>query len=360
MNHQRVLNVLNKFDILYENFYTWLARQYAPEYGGFYYAASSRESAEFQPDIESTAQAIQILERSGLIGLMPEKMKSQIISFFQKRQVPEGYFYDPQNKMNEVERMVARAVMYSSSSLNILGSQPLYPLPGSQGMASLPDYMQSLEIYGKWLEERPWDYAWMAGDNIQASGVFIRQLPEEEKETFLNFILEYLDKRQDPKTGLWGEGRPYIKISGAFKLALFYKRFGKPMPRADRIYQSILATLREDDSEDMCWTRNPMDLFVALRPQLGPYPAEDILEIIEITYDNLKRYLKPDGGFSRQVQSSLEIPNNVRLGKGLVEGDMNAGTQALRIRSLGYEFIGLEDKPLVRYTKDFYKFCNKM
>ncbi len=59
------------------------------------------------------------------------------------------------------------------------------------------------------------------------------------------------------------------------------------------------------------------------------------------------------------MDCSLEIPNNVPLGKGLVEGDMNASTQALRIRKTAYEVSGrLENMDyLEQYTQDFYDQC---
>lgn len=349
------LEKLEQFDHLYKGFYTWLAGQYDPEYGGFYYARSSKGDPRFQPDIESTAQAINILEASDLLKTMPETMRHKLIVFFQSRQVPEGYFFDPHNNMRKVDRMVGRAVNYSSNCLRRLGAKPIYPLPGTKGMATLPDYLKSVDGFRKWLDERPWDYAWMAGDNIQAAGIFIRQLPEGERTVLLNLVWDYLETHQDPVTGMWGGGRPYIRLSGAFKLALFYDMFHKEIPRADRIYQSVLKTLREDVSEDMCWTRNPMDLLRVLHYQLGSYPEKDLTEVIEITYRNLKQYLKPDGGFSRHPDRSLETPNNVQLGKGLVEGDMNAGTQAVRIRSLCYSLAGVQARTLAEYTKGFYE-----
>ncbi|MCL6589018.1 MAG: hypothetical protein K6U80_03610 [Firmicutes bacterium] len=360
---KRIIDVLKAFDPLFWNFYPWLAGQYDPNYGGFYYAASSKprahggEAPEFQPDIESTGQAVHILGNSNLLQQMPGEMRRRLISFFQKRQTPEGYFYDPHNNMRTIERMVGRALMYSSTSLEMLGAQPLYPLPGSkENRATLPEHLKSLTALEKWVGERPWHNAWMACDNIQASSVYLRAMPPDEAGKYARFICNYLLEHQDPQTGLWGEGRPYVKISGAFKLALFYRDIGEPIPKAELIYYSLLETLRHDISEDMCWTRNPIDLLLVLRKQLGPYPEADLLEILTITYQNLKQYLKPDGGFSRHVDRSLPIPNNVLLGKGLAEGDMNASTQALRIRKSAYEVSGQMEKMnfLEQYTRGFY------
>jgi hypothetical protein len=142
MTKEYPLKQLMEIDALFSNFYKWLAGQYDVKSGGFYYAKSSIGNNEFQPDIESTAQALNILASSGLINKIPEPIKRGFINFFQQRQQPEnGYFYDPHNEMKRIDRMVARAVNYSVNSLKLLGAAPVYPVPGIGGASSLPGYM---------------------------------------------------------------------------------------------------------------------------------------------------------------------------------------------------------------------------
>ncbi|HRY53720.1 MAG TPA: hypothetical protein P5142_03785, partial [Spirochaetia bacterium] len=52
-------------EALFGGFYEWLAGQYDEASGGFFYARSSRLLPGFEPDIESSAQALSVLERSG-------------------------------------------------------------------------------------------------------------------------------------------------------------------------------------------------------------------------------------------------------------------------------------------------------
>ena len=75
-------------------------------------------------------------------------------------------------------------------------------------------------------------------------------------------------------------------------------------------------------------------------------PEEDVLEIAEITLRNMARLKRADGGFSREIDHPPapnvaqvkqgeyypDMPEAVPLGKGEIEGDMNAGTQAILIR----------------------------
>jgi hypothetical protein len=209
------------------------------------------------------------------------------------------------------------------------------------------------------MEDRNWKNAWSACDNISAASVYIEHLPEKEQKLYLDAVLEYLAGQQDSETGMWGEGRPYIKISGVFKLMLLYRRFGQCMPRPDKILVSLYHALRTDSSEDMCWSRNSVEVLTTMQHQIPEIGAEDISECFDITLENLKRYLKVDGGFSRHIDNSMKIPNEMPLGMGLVEGDMNAGTQALRIRNLCYAIAGKRAEPLNQYMGGFYEMIGK-
>ena len=81
----------------------WLAGLYDKESGGFYYAESSRDNPQFEPDIESLVQAILLLDRMGLITrdenrhfITSAAFRDASLRFLNERQCEEdGYFYDP-------------------------------------------------------------------------------------------------------------------------------------------------------------------------------------------------------------------------------------------------------------------------
>lgn len=129
-------------DQLFEGFFEWLEGQYDPKSGGFFYARSSKESGQFIPDIESTAQAVNIMERAGILERLSPEIKGGLIRFFQGKQDPSGYFFDEDPNMRLDEVIVGRAIGYSSHSLHKLGAAPLYPLPNVQ---NAPSYMESTE-----------------------------------------------------------------------------------------------------------------------------------------------------------------------------------------------------------------------
>lgn len=354
--------ILEQGDTLFEGFFEWLEGQYDPNSGGFYYARSSRDSGEFTPDIESTAQALNIIERCGLQPYLTEEMRNGVIRFFQVRQDPvTGFFYDANPNMKKDDVMVGRALGYSFRALQKFGAAPLYPLPGSgsEGTAgAFPSYCQSPEAYGEWLRSISLANSWRGCDRLCNSAPYLMQMGEEKRGPFLQQALSYFANIQNPETGLWGEGTPYVQISGTFKLLTFYNRFQVPLPRTQEIYNSLLYALRHETATDMCYIRNPISLLSAINI---PIPEQELAEIAEITLHNMSRLKRSDGGFSREIDHSPSAPNvaqvkhgeyypdmpiAVPIGKGEVEGDMNAGTQAVLIRYSLRQFAGLDEAML--------------
>ncbi|WP_372636310.1 hypothetical protein [Cohnella sp.] len=349
---QETAERLEKLDCLFYGFFEWLEGQYDSSTGGFFYAVSSKRSGQFRPDIESTAQALNILERCGLLAGLGEGMKAGLVRFFQSKQDPaSGYFYDEDPAMREDDVMVGRAFGYSVHALRKLGAEPVYPLPAERNAA--PSYMRSVPAYREWLHSIDLRNSWRGCDRLCNSAPYIEQLTGAERDMYVQAALDYFADIQHPATGLWGEGAPYVRVSGTFKLLTFYSRFGIPMPRVHEMYRSLLNCLRHDEAVDMCYIRNPVNLLSSMKL---PIPAEDMLEIATITVRNVSRLKRSDGGFSRELGHSPVAPNvaqvkpgeaypdmpkPVHLGLGLVEGDMNAGTQAVLIRWQLYELAGL-------------------
>lgn len=355
---KRIQAALAEMDALFTGFFEWLEGQYDPPSGGFYYARSSKASGSFAPDIESTAQAVNILERVGLLDGRDKAWKEKTVRFFQRKQDPEsGYFYDADPAMRKDEVMVGRALAYSLHTLSKLGGEPLYPLPNERRAA--PDYIRSPQAYAEWLESVELCNSWRGCDRLCNSAPYLGQMAPVEREPYLRTALDYFERIQDKETGLWGEGSWYVRVSGTFKLHTFYSRFEVPMPRVREMYESILYTLRHDEAVDMCYIRNPIHLLSTMKAEI---PDADFADIVEITQRNMARLKRSDGGFSRELAHSPTAPNvaqvkpgeyypgmpePVHLGLGKVEGDMNAGTQAVLIRWLCYELAGLEKPALI-------------
>lgn len=341
-----------ELDSLFDNYFSWLAKLYDYESGGFYYAHSSLEDkVRFKPDIESTSQALSILKRSSLIGPMPKAMKRKLILFFQDRQDPiTGFFFDPYNNMRNIERLRGRSLYYSIRALEILEAKPLYPFPTIQSSKKINPVLSHLETaknFERWLQRLPWENSWSAIDRLESQRKNISLLAKDRQNEILRIVFTNLAERQNLETGLWGSGTLTNQISGAFKASSFYRTFKHEMPNVDKIYKRALYCLRTKKAEDFCFVRNPVNLIYNIRKSLStPIPKAEIEEIVGISISRMRCFLKPDGGFSRKKEMSLIAPNGIPLGKGRVEGDLNAGVQALIVRDQLLRLANIQPHPL--------------
>ena len=75
---REVADAVSELHSLFDDgIYKWLAGLWDSSIGGFYYSNSARDNAEFLPDMESTAQAFNNLESTGIIAAMPVPLSMQ-------------------------------------------------------------------------------------------------------------------------------------------------------------------------------------------------------------------------------------------------------------------------------------------
>lgn len=122
----------------------WLADLYDPDTGGFYYSNSGRNHEGYLPDIESTAQAIDLLRISGAFdeygddanAALPDWFKTKLISFVKGLQDPNGYFYHPQWTRAMVDSRISRKSRDLTKGLSLLaslGASPTYDILDVKG-----------------------------------------------------------------------------------------------------------------------------------------------------------------------------------------------------------------------------------
>jgi hypothetical protein len=334
-----------ELDGLFDGMYGWLAKLYDPQTGGFYYALSSRNDPKFQPDIESSSFAIAMLVRADLLKQLPESMRQKMIAYFLDRQDPQsGYFLDPQNNMKDIPRMRGRALNMSLKALDHLGAKPRHPVPGAARDPNIK-HLESPAAYVDWIKKRDWRSAWGALDHLQSETSIIRNLPQDRREALVDAAVAYLAELQEPDTGLWGKGDPFVRVSGAVKAAWYYHALDRKIPRPDKIHQSTIVCLQKNVPNHFCFVRNPVSLLQELSEEKVKSSPQEMQDVLRISIRNLKRFLRRDGGFSVFPDRSNPAPNGVKLGQGLDEGDLNATVQADLVRYQLYELLGEKPKP---------------
>ena len=291
----------------------WLSGLYDPEIGGWYYSASGRDHEGYLPDLESTGEALTILQYNNMLDhvggtkALPDFMKQQIISFIKPLQDPNGYFYHPQWTKERTDRLVerrARDLSYGVSALITAGGRPTYDTPtGIKGDGKLLDgtevdprgiapapkktedkkteeapkeryispILRDADSFRAYLEagrEKITRAGYGFGSEISSlsSEIFNRdkQLVAEGKEGLADILMDFLTETQNPETGLWYSVKPdeegytiYSGVNALLKIGGLFTMFGREFPHALEACKSAVdAVYTDEDPLTMCYQYN--------------------------------------------------------------------------------------------------------
>jgi len=280
----------------------WVADLYDPEIGGFYYANSGRDTIGYGPDIESTGQALGIIEDTGVFDHVghafrcgtPDFMKEQIARFIKPLQDKNGFFYHPQwpkEFVNKYPSRLSRDLGWAVGLLKMGGYAPTYDTPSGvkgdgrlidgtpvdssrcedSGIAreetkkevndgNVPAQLRTEESFRNYLagldlRNASYLYGNEVGSQIPQILYREQQLREENASWSLFPILEeWLRASQNPENGLWywvDKDDPkysiYNGVNGFLKTVGLYSTIGVPLPYAKEACQSIISAIYTDD-----------------------------------------------------------------------------------------------------------------
>lgn len=373
-----LLNAVKRYDEMYEkDTLAWLASLYDPEIGGFYYSRSARDNEGFYPDIESTSQAIDILNGSGILkngvldsSVIPDEIRVKILEFLQSRQDEgDGYFYDIGFGKDVGNSKRERNLGQAQEKIWKLGGEAKYTYPAdrvnaekkqtSESESTLPDYLQSEEACLKWLRELPWDTKpYWSGNQAIASYSTANRLG------YGNAMREYIKSIQNTETGLWGTGLNYEAVNAAMKVSGFFSASTEPYPYIDKMIKSVIWVV-ENEGEPAVITDvwNPLVVIAAGRasytnfdPELKREIEASMVKMIDITIANTKKFKRADGGYSYGIKLSSPTSQGAPVSLGLAEGDLNATTIATQaMRNSTYKCLGVYSfPPFWDMEKDYF------
>ncbi len=360
--------LLGELDAQYDAFLPWLASLYSSSLGGFYHALSSRtDTNRFRPTIETTGQALSILEDTGLLDTMPATIKDALLTFFATRQDPDGYYRDRIADLDRSTSQLGRNLSYARHGYRRLtavpasgsvSTNPPYAEPNQSAVEAQYPELASPEAFAAWLAALPWSNPYSAGGSVQTRCSSIVLLPATNRASLEQTLVTFLDGIQSPTTGFWGTdptAADYNYLSGAFKICLSLYALGLPIPCADAQYASSLACLRGPPPDRYVYLRNALSMFGFLRGWVSrAYPPHEIAEAGGLTVAANAHFLQADGGFSRYWDRAV-TGDVIALGLGLREGDINSGVQAIGpVRENLYQLLDRPAPPL-RHVAGFYE-----
>lgn len=263
----KIISALKSYYTLYSTkTVDWLANLYDPAVGGFYYSNSARDNHGYLPDIESTVEALEFISASGMAEMYggswalatPEWLHEQVGQWVYNLQDENTFFYHPQwtKEFIAEKGLDSRITRDQGSALRILrplGITPKYAvvdreasysgnltsrlsgggavavskvvavesiLPQYASVAAFKQHLAKMEASLVGLSDEQFAYQFYSWGNTFQTGY--KQMNTEMKKLLIDFFNKY----QNPKTGLWCENLTYTSTDGMHKLGAVYNYIG--------------------------------------------------------------------------------------------------------------------------------------
>ncbi|MBQ8322193.1 MAG: hypothetical protein IJX92_07505 [Clostridia bacterium] len=366
--------------------YIWLANLYDPIAGGFYYSNSGRNTIGYGPDLESTWQTLNHLQERGIfvdynddmaLGL-PEEIKADIIAFTQSLRKDDGYYYHPQWTSITLSRR-SRDLRWANHILSALGAAPAASV-SANGTASTVSLTAALRVkscdavsrivpvasnehladFDTWkkyvdglkLGEEGVD-SWDIGNDLDAMKDEVKKAGDD----YVNYLLDYLDDKQNESNGIWESEITYRSVSGLMKISSVYKTLGRNMSRFDTAFKSAMKMALEPElPEDagIVYVYNPLvsmqNMILFTKPEhrylMYSIVLQNADELISATAKKLSEYYKLDGSFSyKKLYSASSSQGSPVALPNSKEGDVNATTISCSTVDLLLDVLDVEAPP---------------
>lgn len=334
----RLTEALDRLKVLIgEDQLEYFYNLYDPRTGGFYYSISSRDSEEMTPFAEGTYFVISALLSGGMV--LPDWYKDKVSSWILSHQDPDdGFFYEELwGKLTNINPgpRINRDLNYSTNIIRICGKEPLYMLPGDRikkGVESttLPAYLESRETMLEYLDGLDWSTKsiWSTGQRLSTASGLIKA------SGYYELVRDYIESRQNPDTGLWGEGLEWMNTNGGMKLSCYFANTEHPFPNPEKAIDSVLKIYSgEVPPTAATYIWNP---FVLLSRIIG-YAGERDRELRGLLYekgaDIVNRAIdcalllkRADGGFAGSIRRGGHRQQGFLYGHGLKDESDLDGT----------------------------------
>lgn len=191
---------------------------------------------------------------------------------------------------------------FALHALDALGERPAYPL-------SFLDEFRRQERVRDWLESLDWRDPWRESNLVMhlLSSLLFALLWEEKPWAAERYhdVLDWLDERQDPRTGLWGTecGASLLNaVAGAYHFVPFYRYARRPVRCWPRIVEACLKIQNEDGlfapspGGGACEDLDAIDLLCTSVRATGRLTA-DVRKALTRAFWAIWNMQREDGGF---------------------------------------------------------------
>jgi len=265
-------------------------------------------SAATEPTLMTLSFAILIHE---LFALLPHARSVVWAELLQAAQdTRTGLFHDPKLHRSALDPnspgldyLTHQTTYFALAALDALQEKPLHRLSFALQLSS-PGNIVS------WLERLDWTQPWAASNwvmflatDLHTEWQWYDHQPALEA---LHTLLDWLDKRQDPRTGFWGTEAASLDhaMAATYHFLPFYFCLGRELHYVTQMIDHTLALqapdglFHPDGGGDTCLDVDAVDILVKCS-SLTPHRAAEVEFALERAYAGLLSNQSPEGGFCR-------------------------------------------------------------
>ena len=347
----------------------WIGSLWDKSTGGFYFSHSARDTEGYYPDIESTGQALGVLQDLGLTPdpwTFPEPFRTLTVGFLRELQDEDGFFYHPQWGKNINTSRRARDLASATLFIEGLGSKLKYisaiermKAADKEDDEAVPSHLRSRESFIRYLDSLE-----INKNSYSAGQTIAMQSPQIAAVGLADTCIDYLNSRQ-LENGIWESELNYATANGMLKICHAYNALGADLPRLDRIVEATLSTVfREERPKAIVDVFNPLMQIHYLRNIvkntgrqervgiLNKIIEENAVRVLNVTGEKLSIFRMSDGSFAYYpidyAYGEYQWSQSVIVAPGVSEGNMNATQLANASRILVMDALGIE--PGLPYT----------
>jgi len=212
-----------------------------------------RFTPEGEATVTSTAIGVLLAEGLGKLADLPVPREELVRTLKEAQDETTGLFLEPlaariplAEGLHGEEYFRWMTTYFVLHALDALQEKPEYPL-------RFLDFLSGRESVYAWLDQLDWSNPWRESNRVMhlLSALLFRlkwQVDPAAADRYHD-VLDWLDERQDPRTGLWGteKGASLLNaVAGAYHFVPFYRYARRPVRAWSKIVDACLALQQED------------------------------------------------------------------------------------------------------------------
>ncbi|WP_149752739.1 hypothetical protein [Rubripirellula obstinata] len=280
-----------------------------------------------EPNLMATSFAILGAECCGVLDQLSTNSKANLVDKIQKCQDKNsGFFKAFDIKRNELSSHSAtyirmQTTYFAIHALDSLSAKPCYPIPMRSELRNT-DYLRG------WIDSGDWSNPWLHSNNIMFALTFLQTDPaflndphESDAAKAFDYILDYLDARQDPVSGLWqpdDEREDRNAVFAAYHFFPYYYFRNRTVQYVEQIIDTLLTMIQPDGffgygvgKSGACEDLDVIHSLILIASS-SEHRKKEVESVLRKTLSSHFAIQSEDGGFPNYLKHKVPLKKIVR------------------------------------------------